>query len=116
MRSILILVFALVAVTAFAGEEALVTADGGVSFTTGHYTTGPNTFDVATDGSASIKFMWFADADRTSIVRTDPVATYGEATYALRSALPPRSFVFAGDGPDSCYVDVTTASEVIITW
>jgi len=117
MRFLIIMLAALVSLPAFAGEEALVTADGGVSFSTGHYLGGPLSLDVATNGNATIKFMWFAPADRDSVLKTEPIGTYGEATFALRSSLPPRSFSFDGyAGPDSAYIDVDTATEVIITW
>jgi hypothetical protein len=120
MRLIFTLLIVLLAVPAMAGEEALIAADGGVSFTSGNVPVrgnGPFLVDVATDGSAAITFYWFLPADRDSTVRFDPVGTYGESSFALRSSLPPRSFQFTGlTGPDSCYVDVDTASEVIITW
>jgi hypothetical protein len=101
---------------ALAGEEATVTADGGLSFTAGLYGSGPRVIDVATDGNASIKFLWFHPTSRDSIVRVDPAGTFGNSSYALRTAYPPRYFQFSGDGPDSAYVDLDGASEVIVTW
>ena len=116
MRLFIVLLIALLAVPAIAGEETVVTADGGVSFTSGQYGFGPNTVDVATDGNAMIRFMWLLPADRDSIIQSDPAATYGDTAYSLRSTLPPRSFRFFGDGPDSAFVNLDTATEVIITW
>jgi len=106
----LIIAVALVAAVALAelNGEQLVTADGGLSLTTGFYGVGPNGVDVATDGDATIVFYWFADASRSTVVKTSP-------TFNLRSAYPPRHFTFSG-GPDSAYVDVDTATEVIVSW
>ena len=119
MRWILTFLIIAVTVPAFAGEEAIITADGGISFNTGNYPVraeGPRMIDIATNGDAAITFIWLLPADRDSVVKVDPAGLYGESSFALRSALPPRAFEFYGTAPDSAYVNVDTADEVIVTW
>lgn len=109
MRKILILCLALVAVAASAEivSESLVTSDSGLSLTDVYNQTGPSAVDIATNGSATIKFIWFGADSRTTQAKS--------ITHYLRSDFPPRHFSFAG-GPDSAYVDVDTATEVIVSW
>lgn len=102
---------------ATAGEEATFTSDGGLRLTSG--TEGPVSVDVATDGDATITFFWLKNdgtANAGDVVRSDPAGEFGNAFYSLRSEFPPRHFEFGASGPDSIYVDLSTASEVIATW
>ncbi len=94
------------------GSDIVATAATGVSFTTGLGTqVGPSFVDLATDGSAWVKFIWFKDAltdraDSTQIAR--------KLVIQLRDYTPPRSIYFPS-GPDSARVVPVTATEVVIT-
>ena len=115
---LLLVVVFLISVAGFAraGEEDF-TADGGLRL----YPvdgTGFNQYFVATNGDATIKFMWLkkdGTANAGDVIRTDPDGDIGNAYYLLRDIYPPRSFPF-NSAPDSVYVDVSTATEVILTW
>lgn len=115
MRLIIILAVLLVASAAVAGEEKIFTADGGERLTSG--TTGPASIDAAADGRATIKFMWLlrdGTVNAGDVLRSDPTSEFGNTFYSLRSGFGPRNFKVAG--PDSVYVDLDTATEVIVTW
>jgi hypothetical protein len=127
-RIILVLAILLVAVVAYSAPrpgEYNFSATGGLNLSDGYYTGGPGAVDVlATDGTATVVFFWFEPADRTTVVRTCPYGDPGigdgsESAYGLRSGIP-RSFDTeywgASDGPDSCYVTLGTATEVLMTW
>ena len=129
MRTILVvfllLVLAGVGFARLLPGEYRFTADQGLNMSQGHYTSGPGAVDiVATDGTATVVFYWFEPADRSTLVRTRPyddkdIGTGTSAVYNLREGLP-RHFDIQSwgspDGPDSCYVNLVTASEVIMTW
>jgi len=112
---IVVMLAALVGV-ARAGEEDF-TADAGLRL----HATGEGGFtgyDVATNGNATIKFMWLkkdGTANAGDVVRVDPNGSPGNGYFTLRTAYPPRHFTFSSP-PDSVYVDVDTATEVILTW
>jgi len=116
MRKTLILIVALLLAAGAVGAEPggsdiKCTADTTLSFTTGiGDPVGPSFVDIALDGKAAVKFIWFKDGATTrvsgSIART--------LTMYLRDYVPPRSIYFAG-GPDSAVVDLVTATEVIVT-
>ena len=115
---VLVLVVLLVTIvgTARAGEEDF-TADGGLRlYPVGG--TGFGAYDAATDGDATIKFMWLkkdGTVNAGDVIRTDPDGEPGNDYYLLRAAYPPRHFTFSG-APDSVYVDLDGATEVILTW
>ena len=121
--SVMILVtFLLVAFAGFALAEPTVmifTADGGARLTTGSL--GPNSAQATVNGNATIKWMWLkkdgtVDAGDVKTVYPSSAAG-GEAAFPLRAAtVQPLPFVFSGSGPDSVYVDVSTATEVIVSW
>jgi len=102
---------------AMATGEQDFTADAGLRL----YTVGNSGFHeyfVATDGTATIKWMWLkkdGTANAGDVVRAEPDGAVGNSVYALRTIYPPRKFPFATP-PDSVYVDVTTANEVILSW
>lgn len=110
----LVLLLALAAVSVLAGpttDDVAVVADGGVRITTtlGN-PVGPTMFDFATNGTASVKCMKFK-SDITDRVGGQLAWT---VTILLRDYTPPRSFYFPS-GLDSLYVDLGTATEVIVT-
>ena len=118
---ILLVIVAMIAVVGVtqADEEATFAADGGLRVYDHTDGTGASMFDVATDGTATIKFMWLKNdgtANAGDVLSAEPVGIFGNAVFTLRSTLPPRHFDFQGSTPDSVYVDVTTATEVILTW
>ena len=118
MRMILfVLVLALVALPAVAGptrSDVAVAADGGVAITTGLGSpVGPSMFDLATDGTAWAKFMWFKEGT-TGRAAADSANIVARVMVQLRSYTPPRSLYFPS-GPDSVYIDLITATEVIVT-
>ena len=117
----LIVLAVLVATPVLAGGERVLSSDTGFRLT--HGSTGPSSVDVAVDGNATIKFIWLVGGLTTAAgdsLKAEPVPNTGDSTaFALRSALPPRNFgpwLWGSDGPDSCYVDLDTATEVIVTW
>lgn len=122
MRKVLTIVAVLlVAGLALAANprEKVVTADGGGSITTGlYFYAGTNRVDVASNGSATIKFLWFAkDAtERADSTLAGAEKSESGVVWALRDWTGPRSFHFPTGAPDSFYVDVTTATEVIVSW
>lgn len=105
----------LVAAQALAGptqSDVAVTADGGVRITTKLGSpVGPSLFDMACDGSAWAKFIWFSDACTD---RADSTQTIAEVMVQLRDYTPPRTLYFPS-GPDSVYIDLITATEVILS-
>lgn len=115
---LMVCVLLLVAGAVIAGEEAIFDASGGTRLFSG--TSGPASLLVAANGNATIKFMWLKLDGTTAagdVKRFDPVAEFGESTYALRSEFGPRKFVFPGVGaPDSVALVLESASEVILTW
>lgn len=116
----LVLVVATVAAPASAvnPREYVLTADGGGSITTGlYFWSGPSRIDTAANGTATIKFIWF-DKNATERVEAN-IATgkaAGGAVWVLRDYTGPRSFPFNDGAPDSFYVDLQTATEVIVSW
>jgi len=122
MRFVIIAILVLVlAAPAVAGEERVVSADGGWRLTYG--SAGPESVDVAVNGDATIKFIWLVGGLTTAAgdsLKASPIASSGNSgSWALRSTLPPRNFGsgrWGSDGPDSCDVDVDTATEVIVSW
>jgi hypothetical protein len=92
------------------GSDIRCSADTTLSFTTGLKTNGPRFVDLAGDGSAAIKFIWFKD-DNTA--RNAGAISRSLLVY-LRDYAGPRGFFFAS-GPDSADVDLSSASEVIVT-
>ncbi len=100
--------------TAANPREAVFTADGGASLTTGlNFWSGPQFVDTAADGTATIKFIWFADAAPD---RADSNIALVGSVWVLRDWTGPRAFGPFSGGPDSCYVDLGTATEVIVSW
>lgn len=119
MRLLLILVLVIaLAVPAAAGptrSDVVRTSSGGVAITTGLGSpVGPSLFDVATDGTAALKFVWFKDPC-TSRAAADSTAQQAAIVWVqLRDYTPPRSLFFPS-GPDSVYVLFGTATEVILS-
>lgn len=120
MRNKLMLVVALVGLAfvvtdAVAGptvSDVVISADRGVSLTTKLVgQSGPSLYDFATDGSAWAKFIWFSD-DCTD--RADSTQIIARVMVQLRDYTPPRSPYFPS-GPDSVYIDLITATEVILS-
>lgn len=114
----LTLMVTMVAVAAMAGptvKDAVLTADGSVQFTTKlDDPSGPTMFDIAGNGPAWIKFIWFKSGT-TSRAAADSATTIAlSMVFQIRSYTPPRSFYFPS-GPDSAYVDLVGATEVIIS-
>jgi hypothetical protein len=121
MRKILVvLLVVLVAVPALAGptrSDVAITATGGVSLTTGIGSpVGPMLFDMATDGSAWAKFIWFKDGltSAGATARTDSTMIAMKIVVQLRDYTPPRSLYFPS-GPDSVHVGLSSATEVILS-
>jgi len=116
-----LMVVFLVAVVGFAraGEEDFTT-DGGLRlYEAGG--TGFLSYDVATNGNAEIKFMWLrkdGTVNAGDVLRADPeVSSIGNRDYLLRSEYPPRHFGETWSvAPDSVYVNLQGATEVILTW
>lgn len=101
----LVIVAAIIAHVAFGAGEVVATADAGQNLTGGGR--GPARVDAWANGTANIQFFWLNDSG--AVVRSSP-------NYALRNDRP-RGFPFnATTGPDSCYIDLTAATEVIVTW
>jgi hypothetical protein len=115
-RILVVLALVLVALAAFAANdrEEIITADGGGSLTKGlNFWSGPQFVDVASNGTATIKFLWFNNA---ATDRADSNLAEIGPNWVLRDWTGPRSFgPFAG-APDSFFVDLGTATEVIVSW
>jgi hypothetical protein len=95
-------------------SDVAITADGGVALTTGlGNPVGPMLFDMATDGVAFAKFMWFKDGI-TGRAPADSANVVARVVVQLRDYTPPRTLYFPS-GPDSVYVDLITATEVILS-
>lgn len=113
--------FALVLALVLAGaagavnpREYVITADGGGSLTTGlGFWNGPQYVDTASNGTATIKFLWFKD---TATDRADSNLAETGPVWVLRDWTGPRAFGPFGGAPDSFYVDLGTATEVIVSW
>jgi tetrahydromethanopterin S-methyltransferase subunit H len=107
----------LVAAQALAGptqSDVAVTADGGIAITTKLGSpVGPSLFDMATNGTAWAKFMWFKE-ETTGRAAADSANIVARVMVQLRDYTPPRSLYFPS-GPDSVYIDLITATEVIVT-
>lgn len=107
-----VLLLAVPAMAEFWASDAVLTAAGSVRLTTKLGSpVGPSLIDIATDGSAWVKFIWFSDActdraDSTQIIR--------KLVLQVRDYTPPRSLYFPS-GPDSIRVGLGTATEVIIS-
>jgi len=117
--TLLIMVGACVATIADAAEERVVTVSPtGFRFTYG--SAGPRSIDVAVDGKGYVTFFWLkggTGTDAGDTVRKEPIPSTGNGTaFYLNSAYPPRNFQFGADGPDSCLVILTTATEAVVTW
>lgn len=116
MRKILaVLLVVLVAVPTVAGptrSDVVKSASGGVAITTGLGSpVGPSIFDFATDGTAYARFIWFKDP---STDRADTTTYATTLVVQLRDYTPPRSLYFPS-GPDSVYIGLGTATEVILS-
>jgi len=116
MRKFLaVLALMMVALPVLAGptrSDVVLSADGGVRLTTAlRGQSGPSFIDIATDGSAWIKFLWFSD-DCTD--RADSTQITLKVVVQLRDYTPPRSMYFPS-APDSAYGDLVGATEVIIS-
>ena len=110
MKKILFVLLMLVAVPALGqSTDIIASQDTTIAFTASVNELGPRTFDLATDGTAAITFHWLGN--KTAL--RDTIAK--SATYYLRPDYPPRHLMFSSSGPDSLSLDVTTATEVIIT-
>lgn len=112
-RFALVLVLLAVASPALAdltGSDIKCVADTTLSFTTGLKQAGPRFVDLALDGNAAVRFVWFkkpGDGTRTSGNIARSVLVF------LRDYTPPTSLYWA-TGPDSAKVDLSTATEVLI--
>jgi len=120
MRKILVVLLIALALPAVAGpnvSDVVKTASGGVSLTTGIGSPmGPMMFDFATDGTAWAKFIWFKDGltSAGATARTDSTMIAAKLVVQLRDYTPPRSLYFPS-GPDSVYIGLGTATEVILS-
>jgi hypothetical protein len=120
MRKILVVLLMVLALPVAAGpsvSDVPITATGGVSLTTGIGSpVGPMLFDLATDGSAWAKFIWFKDGltSAGATARTDSTMIALKIVVQLRDYTPPRSLYFPS-GPDSVHVGSSSATEVILS-
>lgn len=107
-----LLLLAVPAAADLTGSDIVLTSSGGRALTTGLGSpSGPMFIDLATDGTAWVKFLWLKDgctdrADSTQLVR--------KLVVQVRDYTPPRPMYFPS-GPDSVHVGFGTASEVIIS-
>jgi hypothetical protein len=97
-------------------SDVLVTTDRGIAITTGlGNPVGPSFFDLAANETAWAKFIWFKSDNTGRAVGTiDSLNIVSRVMIQLRGTLPPRSLYFPS-GPDSVYIDLITATEVIVT-
>lgn len=119
MRTLfIVLVALLVAVPALAdstGNDIVKTSSGGTALTTAlGNPVGPSFVEFATDGSAYVKFIWFKDGCTSRAAADTTAQVVRKLVLQLRDYTPPRSMYFPS-GPDSIYVGLGTATEVIIT-
>ena len=120
MRKILVVLLMVLALPAVAGpsvSDVVKTSSGGVSITNDIGSpVGPMLFDFAVDGTAYVKFIWFKDGltHAGATARTDSTMIAAKIVLQLRDYTPPRSFYFPS-GPDSCYIGLGTATEVILS-
>lgn len=119
MRNKLMAFVALIGLVLVAGDalagptenDVAVTADGGVRITTKLGSpVGPSVIEVVADGSASVKLMWFQEAC-TDRVSGQIVAS---VTVQLRDYSGVR-YLYHPSGCDSLYIDLDTATEVIVS-
>ena len=123
-RIFLLLILAAVLVTvadevfALPDGEEIIAATGGFRFAAIN-ASGPEILDAWADGTATIYFVKSTDgvdAAPNGAARKWPSGeVYGNTAFALRTATA-RPFHMKGDGADSCYVVLGTATEVILTW
>lgn len=97
--------------------EYIFTADGGFRFSSIN-AAGPLMLEALADAGATIYLVSSIDgsgADPNTAKRKWPSGDFGLTYFSLRANIP-RPFVTSGTSTDSCYVDLVTATEVIITW
>jgi len=110
-----LLLLAVPAAADLTGSDIVLAASGGRALTTGLGSpVGPMFIDLATDGSAWVRFFWFKD-NCTSRAAADSATQWARTlVIQVRDYTPPRPMYFPS-GPDSVYVGFGTASEVIIS-
>jgi hypothetical protein len=109
--AVVLLLAAAVALAGPTENDVAVTADGGVQITTKLGSpVGPSVIEVVADGSASVKLMWFQEAC-TDRVSGQIVAS---VTVQLRDYSGVR-YLYHPSGCDSLYIDLDTATEVIVS-
>lgn len=121
MKRLLFLVLALlllaapVAMADLTGNDIVRTTAGGNALTTGLGSPiGPSFIDLATDGSAWVRFIWFKDGCTSRAAADSATQWSRKLVVQLRDYTPPRSMYFPS-GPDSVAVGLGTATEVIIS-